>query len=140
MGGLLQLYQLTGNSTLTAIASNIVNATLSHLVYPNGFNTSRIVYLHHSPRLLETGILQEPCEPSANCDRDQNQFKVPRHIRTYNDRGFGFMRSSGHFRTLFGVSSCRKRAGRGGSSCLYRLFGQERCVDCRKQLGNTARL
>lgn len=55
LGGLTDLYKITGNSTYLSKAESIANATLSNLVYPSG-------------------ILREPCEPS-NCDGDNEQFK-----------------------------------------------------------------
>ncbi|HET8841221.1 MAG TPA: glycoside hydrolase family 76 protein, partial [Ktedonobacteraceae bacterium] len=55
LGGLTDLYKITGNSTYLSKAESIANATLSNLVYPSG-------------------ILREPCEPSG-CGSDGEQFK-----------------------------------------------------------------
>jgi predicted alpha-1,6-mannanase (GH76 family) len=54
LGGLYYLQQITSNSTLLSIASNIASATESTLVYSDG-------------------VLREPCEP--NCGNDGQQFK-----------------------------------------------------------------
>lgn len=55
LGGLTDLYKITGNLTYLNTAEAIANAAISALVSP-------------------AGILREPCEPS-NCDGDQEQFK-----------------------------------------------------------------
>lgn len=55
LGGLTDLYKITGNSTYLSKAESIANATLSNLVY-------------------SSGILREPCEPSG-CGSDGEQFK-----------------------------------------------------------------
>jgi len=56
LGGLVYLSQMTNNSDLIVQAEKIANATLSLLV-------------------SSQHVLQEPCEPSNNCDGDQVQFK-----------------------------------------------------------------
>lgn len=55
LGGLTDLYKITGNSSYLSKAEAIASATISTLVYASG-------------------ILREPCEPSS-CDGDQEQFK-----------------------------------------------------------------
>lgn len=55
LGGLTDLYKITGNSSYLSEAESIANAAITRLV-----NSS--------------GILTESCEPS-NCDGDQQQFK-----------------------------------------------------------------
>lgn len=56
LGGLVDLYKATGDSSLISQAEAIANAATSHLVNSNG-------------------ILQESCETSNNCNGDQAQFK-----------------------------------------------------------------
>ncbi len=55
LGGLTDLYKITGTSSYLSKAESIADAALSNLVY-------------------SSGILREPCEPSS-CDGDQEQFK-----------------------------------------------------------------
>eukprot|EP00042_Codosiga_hollandica_P046567 m.491367 g.491367 ORF g.491367 m.491367 type:complete len:312 (+) comp57259_c1_seq5:2-937(+) len=54
LGGLLNLYELSGDVKLIELAANISNAAITNLTYPSG-------------------ILREPCEP--NCGGDGPQFK-----------------------------------------------------------------
>ena len=68
LGGLVNLYNITGNATLLDYAVRIANATLNILVYPDGSALSfRFFYV--------AGVLRETCEPNS-CDSDQRQFKV----------------------------------------------------------------
>ena len=39
LGGLMNLYLITGNETLLEVANNIANATTHLLIYPNGLNS-----------------------------------------------------------------------------------------------------
>ena len=54
VGGINNLYTITGNHSYSDIAIRVANASIHKLIYSNG-------------------ILKEPCEP--NCDTDQVQFK-----------------------------------------------------------------
>jgi len=56
LGGLVNLGTVTRNNTLISLAKAIADATISHIVYPNG-------------------VLKEPCEDSNNCGNDASQFK-----------------------------------------------------------------
>jgi predicted alpha-1,6-mannanase (GH76 family) len=64
LGGLVALYEITGDRTYLQQAEVIADAALRYLT------TSR------PSSAVPPGILVEPCEPSgAGCDRDQTQFK-----------------------------------------------------------------
>lgn len=56
LGGLSDMYKITGNTAYLTKAEAIANAALRTLVNANG-------------------ILEEPCEPSASCNGDSSQFK-----------------------------------------------------------------
>jgi hypothetical protein len=55
LGGLLNMFIISDDSSLIDLATSIANATATTLVYPNG-------------------VLHEPCEP--DCGGDGPQFKV----------------------------------------------------------------
>ena len=56
LGGLGLLYEFSGNATLLTVATDLVDATTTTLVY-------------------SSGILEESCEELDDCDSDQQQFK-----------------------------------------------------------------
>ncbi|HEY7414764.1 MAG TPA: glycoside hydrolase family 76 protein [Ktedonobacteraceae bacterium] len=56
LGGLTDMYKITGNTSYLTKAESIANAATTKLVNANG-------------------ILEEPCEPAANCGTDGVQFK-----------------------------------------------------------------
>jgi predicted alpha-1,6-mannanase (GH76 family) len=55
LAGLAQLYQATGNASLLTTAEGIANAAILGL--------------------SSGGVLREPCEPTSNCDTDEQSFK-----------------------------------------------------------------
>jgi len=57
LGGLVNLYSITKNTTLLDIAQNIADAVYGSLVYSKG------------------GVLREPCELNSDCGPDGPQFK-----------------------------------------------------------------
>jgi predicted alpha-1,6-mannanase (GH76 family) len=57
LGGLVNQYQVTGDSTLLSTAQNIADAVIA------------------SPALSPNGILREPCEPAGTCGADGVMFK-----------------------------------------------------------------
>jgi predicted alpha-1,6-mannanase (GH76 family) len=68
IGGLVELYHLTGDEMLIAQARTIADASIRLLVDENG-------------------VLREPCELSYNCGADGPQFKgiFMRHLRALYD-------------------------------------------------------
>lgn len=56
LGGLTDMYKITGDASYLTEAESIANAAINTLVNANG-------------------VLEEPCEPASNCDGDQGQFK-----------------------------------------------------------------